>query len=542
MKVFNFSMMLTVQLNYVLLILSLFATVCSFPSTPLNRKNQEISWEAWLLVDDQNQNQNRQSQGEQMPKHRITAKSVFVAPTFSPQDLPPCAEGYNSDSMGRCIKIIKLREDNQLSFLLSKLNAQFGPNLDYDTIPEEPNSAPTRVDIPLIMDFGDDYGSEFEEEHDMAIIVTQTTKASDKNEEDDNSNFDKRDQKLNVDVLEEELKKLTKVTTSATEKYQVKTETLLSTTGAEELSTTPYTTADKSTTMEDNVDSTISPTTIITRNEETTTFDADDSYTQTEFSDTTEEFRTTTTTNSEVTSVLPTTTDEIETTTLPSNRVTPTTPKVTTYHPVATTYHPYFDLGQMGNTRTKNFVKFPSEEVVIPRSHPNGNYVRFPDFDSKYQQESLNHHTRDVDDQTGNFFNEVVTPEPSEQVHEILLPPKRQYNFDARRLDGALPEDVQHHSNPHRKAHVPPENEEQYQFPFGTTEQFPNKRSREKYGNVSPPKWPPEDIHKPIVLRFSRKHFHFNNNKFKNSEFYRSLPTDDLTYLFGHKNGHTSHR
>ncbi|XP_019758755.2 uncharacterized protein LOC109536806 isoform X1 [Dendroctonus ponderosae] len=539
MKVFNLSMMLTVQLNYVLLILSLFATVCSFPSTPLSRKNQEISWEAWLLVDDQNQN--RQTQGEHMPKHRITAKSVFVAPTFSPKDLPPCAEGYNSDSMGRCIKIIKLREDNQLTFLLSKLNAEFGSELDYDSIPEEPNSAPTKVDIPLIMDFGDDYGSEFEEEHDMAIIVTQTAKSSDNNGEDNNTKFDKRDQKLHVDVLEDELKKLTKVTT---EKYQVKTETEpMSTTEVEELSTSPYSTPEKTTTMEDNVDSTITPTTIIMPTEETTIVDSDGSYSQTEFSDTTTEISTTTTTNSESTSVLPITTEESETTTLPSSSgATSTTPKITTYHPVATTYHPYFDLGQVANARTKNFVKFPSEEVVMPRSHPNGNYIRFPDFDSKYQQESLIHHTRDVDDQTGNFFNEIVTPEPSEQIQGILLPPKRHYNFDARRVDGELPADLQRRSNPYGKAHVLPDNEEQYQFPFATTEQFANKRAREKYGNTMPPKWSSEDIHKPIVLRFSRKHFNFNNNKFKNSEFYRSLPTDDLTYLFGHKNGHTSHR
>lgn len=51
---------------------------------------------------------------------RITPKSVFVAPAFN-----KCSDGYRADSMGRCVKVVKLNQAAQWDFLLKQLNSQY---------------------------------------------------------------------------------------------------------------------------------------------------------------------------------------------------------------------------------------------------------------------------------------------------------------------------------------------------------------------------------------------------------------------------------
>ncbi|CAG9774006.1 unnamed protein product [Ceutorhynchus assimilis] len=432
MKVFIVTIML---LNYLLLFLS----VCSYPT--LNEKNQEISWEAWLLVDDQNTN-NRQQTSQIAPKRRITPKSVFVAPMFSPENLPPCAEGYSSDPMGRCVKIIKIDEDRHFDFLVSKLNERFG-NLDYEEAFEATDEEPTRLDIPIDGDDYYDYSNDTPQFDNMAIIVTPTTR-----EKEDVSKVAKRD--------DQELVTTTMATTTVVVGEDVTTTTIsedvTATTISEDVATTTTSEDVVATTTSNNEDAT-SITTNSDEEDVATTTISDDDVTKTTISND----DVTTTTISDVT------TTEYETS---------TTPKVTTYHPLATTYHPYFDLG----SRIKNFVKFPDDDTRPRSQHPEGNFIKFPD--SGYQQESSGPRTRNVDSQTGNFVNnnEIVTPEP----RFFSKPVKRQH------------------------------------------------------------KWSSEERHKPVVLRFPRKHFSFDLDKFKNGEFYRSLPMDDLTYLFGYKNAHNN--
>lgn len=54
---------------------------------------------------------------------RITPKSVFVAPSFN-----KCSDGYRPDSMGRCVKVVKLNQAAQWDFLLKQLNSMYGAN------------------------------------------------------------------------------------------------------------------------------------------------------------------------------------------------------------------------------------------------------------------------------------------------------------------------------------------------------------------------------------------------------------------------------
>lgn len=52
---------------------------------------------------------------------RITPKSVFVAPSFN-----KCSDGYRPDTMGRCVKVVKLNQQAQWDFLLKQLNSMYG--------------------------------------------------------------------------------------------------------------------------------------------------------------------------------------------------------------------------------------------------------------------------------------------------------------------------------------------------------------------------------------------------------------------------------
>ncbi|EFA09015.1 uncharacterized protein LOC656455 [Tribolium castaneum] len=143
----------------IIVLITVASCVFSYPSKPLNERSTELAWEAWLLVDQSN----RQSDLG-MLRRRITPKSVFIAPTFSPDSLPACAEGYKSDVMGRCVKIIKINESVHFDFLLQKLNAQFP---DYEEVVEENTThGPLQLNIPL---FGD-------EDKDVAIVVTPSKK------------------------------------------------------------------------------------------------------------------------------------------------------------------------------------------------------------------------------------------------------------------------------------------------------------------------------------------------------------------------------
>lgn len=130
-----------------------------YPTKPLNERSTELTWQAWLLIDE---SQNKQQ--DSTLKRRITPKSVFIAPTFSPESLPECSEGYQSDPMGRCIKVIMLNKELHLDFLLQQLNQKFGGMEDYE-YEDETTSGPLNINIPL---------NAVQEETDVAIVVAPT--------------------------------------------------------------------------------------------------------------------------------------------------------------------------------------------------------------------------------------------------------------------------------------------------------------------------------------------------------------------------------
>ncbi|CAG9858610.1 unnamed protein product [Phyllotreta striolata] len=161
--------------KFVVILILYFSSSSCYPAKPLNERSPDLTWEAWLLVDEQ-QNQNKQP-SDGVLRRRITPKSVFIAPTFSPESLPACAEGYSSDHLGRCIKIIKLDQAAHYDFLIERLKEKFSP-ADYEDDyydDTEATPGPFQVNIPLgIQTDDDDAAEEIIEESDVAIIVSPT--------------------------------------------------------------------------------------------------------------------------------------------------------------------------------------------------------------------------------------------------------------------------------------------------------------------------------------------------------------------------------
>ncbi|KAJ8909506.1 hypothetical protein NQ315_012756 [Exocentrus adspersus] len=151
----------------ILLLYSITAAYC-YPSKPLNERSpSDLTWQAWLLVDDQNQNK-QQTNSDGGLRRRITPKSVFISPSFNPEALPACADGYMSDVMGRCVPIIKIAEESQYGFLIEKIKQKFDFDYDYSAEEETSTQGPLQINIPLQVNEGD------EDETDVAIVISPT--------------------------------------------------------------------------------------------------------------------------------------------------------------------------------------------------------------------------------------------------------------------------------------------------------------------------------------------------------------------------------
>jgi hypothetical protein len=67
---------------------------------------------------------------------RITPKSVFVAPSFN-----KCSDGYRPDSMGRCVKVVKINQAAQWDFLIKQLNSMYGTGANAGGFPMLPGAS-----------------------------------------------------------------------------------------------------------------------------------------------------------------------------------------------------------------------------------------------------------------------------------------------------------------------------------------------------------------------------------------------------------------
>ncbi|KAG7210584.1 hypothetical protein KM043_012102 [Ampulex compressa] len=114
----------------------------------------ELAWQAWLLVDTQTGAQSSLDSASLL--RRITPKSIFVAPL-----LQACAEGYEQDAMGRCVKNFNLDEKAHMDFVLKRLNVKYENHRDGLKISagssgagkdQKQSNGPLQVSIPLFSD------------------------------------------------------------------------------------------------------------------------------------------------------------------------------------------------------------------------------------------------------------------------------------------------------------------------------------------------------------------------------------------------------
>lgn len=494
-----------------ILIVYFTGTGLTFPSKPLNQRRQDYTWEAWLLVDE-NQNQNRHSvfNSDGTLRRRITPKSVFIAPTFSPESLPACADGYSSDPMGRCIKIIKLDEEAHYDFIIKNLEDKFG-SFDYEDEEKgdqtvQTSQGPLQVNIPLGFDKHDNQDDYSEEETDIAIVVSPTKPIVDFKQ----FSLNKRDNLVDEQKQEMLLKDLIKVSNQP----PTTTPSPLETTTYSVEHETYSTTLENQDTTSINSDIPTTDTVVGTvMDEGNTAMSTDMVYDTTTI---TEGNRFDTTTNDYLT--MSAVTDAItapSTDPVVTDKLTTQSPKPTFLQndsPMQLTsqesrLEPTTASPKQDSVTTKNTVRFPDQEkssLNVDKS-----FVRFPESEFPYQ-------------------TQIPSTFEGQDVHNFGVPGyyKHKANENPVVFRDNLSTD---HTNVDYSDHHDVSNKAvRWEF---------NRRNRDKNSSVFmlPPKWNPNSFQKPLVLRFSRKHAFMDNNDFKNPAYYRSIPPDDFAYLFKFK-------
>ncbi|XP_053998968.1 uncharacterized protein LOC128887277 [Hylaeus anthracinus] len=111
----------------------------------------DLAWQAWLLLDSQTGVHSSLDSASFL--RRITPKSVFIAPALPA--LPPCAEGYRADTMGRCVKSVNIDQEAHFGFLLQRLNNRYGNRGTSDSGSnnnQKKSNGPLQLNIPLFPD------------------------------------------------------------------------------------------------------------------------------------------------------------------------------------------------------------------------------------------------------------------------------------------------------------------------------------------------------------------------------------------------------
>nr|XP_031828908.1 uncharacterized protein LOC116425405 isoform X2 [Nomia melanderi] len=109
----------------------------------------DLAWQAWLLVDSQTGVYSGLDSASFL--RRITPKSVFIAPELSA--LSPCADGYQADTMGRCVKNVNIDQEAHFVFLLQQLNNRYGNRAsggDTFNNNQKKSNGPLQLNIPLL--------------------------------------------------------------------------------------------------------------------------------------------------------------------------------------------------------------------------------------------------------------------------------------------------------------------------------------------------------------------------------------------------------
>jgi hypothetical protein len=115
----------TFQICVVFIVLNLFDFTKTLPVTSkaLENNSEQLIWQSsWYSQDDvrgeeANNSPFKQRDGKKAKK--ITAKSIFIIPSFEQSNAPKCNEGFKLDEKGNCIRIVSINQ-GRLNFHTKK--------------------------------------------------------------------------------------------------------------------------------------------------------------------------------------------------------------------------------------------------------------------------------------------------------------------------------------------------------------------------------------------------------------------------------------
>jgi hypothetical protein len=102
-------------------------------------------------------------------KSKITPKSIFIAPNFNSHPHHDCPSGYRVDHNGKCIKIVKINQDELLAARISELfgisnnnnknsdndsydYGDYGGTVDESKSEKDSTTGPLQINLPLTID------------------------------------------------------------------------------------------------------------------------------------------------------------------------------------------------------------------------------------------------------------------------------------------------------------------------------------------------------------------------------------------------------
>lgn len=111
-------------------------------------------------------------------KSKITPKSIFIAPNTLNHAHADCPSGYRVDENGKCIKVVKINQDELLAARISELfkidinhkKSEPDTYADYYDSDDGKLPGPLQVNLPLAVDFNDD---ETEEKTRVTYLIAE---------------------------------------------------------------------------------------------------------------------------------------------------------------------------------------------------------------------------------------------------------------------------------------------------------------------------------------------------------------------------------
>lgn len=117
------------QICVVFIVLNLFNFTKTLPVTSkaLENNSDQLIWQSsWYSQDGRGEEANNSPfrQRDVKKAKKITAKSIFIIPSFEQSNAPKCNEGFKLDEKGNCIRIVSINQ-GELNFLFNNKSSSW---------------------------------------------------------------------------------------------------------------------------------------------------------------------------------------------------------------------------------------------------------------------------------------------------------------------------------------------------------------------------------------------------------------------------------